>query len=96
MGWAGFTYDRQYCNLKTKNWTEFYDCLDEHKIPRKADYCNFVHSEDSRYFGNNIEHSNCLKNESVPADASQCNLHLKEDQRRLYLKNIDFEIDNHV
>lgn len=43
MGWAGFAYDREYCNLKTNNWTEFYNCLDKHKIPRKADYCNFVH-----------------------------------------------------
>jgi len=96
MGWAGISYDREYCELKTKNFTELYACLDKHKIPRKADYCDFIHSEDSRYFGNNLEHIKCLQNESVPISAAQCNLHLKEDQRALYKENTDFQIEKHL
>jgi hypothetical protein len=76
----------------TKDWQELYACLDKHKINRKADYCNFVHVEDTRYFGNNIEHAICLSNYSVEFDASSCNLDLKEDQRKLYEKNTDFSI----
>ena len=62
MNWSGFSYDREYCNIKTNNWNELYDCLDKHKIERKADYCNLVHNEDARYFGNNLEQTICLRN----------------------------------
>ena len=58
MGWAGFSYDREYCNFKTNNVTQFYDCLDHYNIPRKADYCNFKKFKDSnnnKYFGHIIE-----------------------------------------
>ena len=96
MSWAGITYDRDYCDLTANNFSEFYDCLDKYTIKRKADYCDFTHKKDQRYFGHNRDHNLCLVNESVPTDASECNLHLKEDQRKLYFNNTLFNIDKHI
>ena len=64
MASDGISNDREYCNLVTKNYEELYACLDKYKIDRKADYCNFYITDDSRYFGTNDEHSKCFSNPS--------------------------------
>lgn len=58
--YLGIKYDRDFCNIVTETEIEFYECLDQFKIQKKADYCLFKYPKSLFLLGGNSSFHDCL------------------------------------